>query len=72
MSYTSTLTIHAYCSSTGIRNLNDQLNENFAHLCDWFVNNKLSIHFGEDKTKCILFASKNKIKKNRQINNIIQ
>ena len=29
----------------------------------WFVDNKLSIHFGEDKTKCILFTSKNKIKK---------
>ena len=43
--------------------INEQLNEDFAHLCDWFVDNKLSIHFGEDKTKCILFASKNKIKK---------
>ena len=31
--------------------------------CDWFVDNKLSIHFGEDKTKFILFASKHKIKK---------
>ena len=30
--------------------------------CDWFVDNKLSIHFGEDKTKSILFASKRKIK----------
>ena len=31
--------------------------------CDWFVNNKLSIHFGEDKTKSILSASKRKIQK---------
>ena len=23
---------------------------------EWFVNNKLSIHFGEDKTKCIIFS----------------
>ena len=38
------------------------LHQNFCNLCDWFVDNKLSIHFGEDKTKCILFASKNKIK----------
>ena len=29
----------------------------------WFVDNKFSIHFGEDKTKCILFTSKNRIKK---------
>ena len=32
-------------------------------MCDWFVDNKLSIHFGEDKTKSILFASKWKVKK---------
>ena len=30
----------------------------FSNVCDWFVDNKLSIHFGEDKTKSILFASK--------------
>ena len=33
--------------------INDQLNRD----------NKLSIHFGEDKTRSILFTSKNKIKK---------
>ena len=43
--------------------INNQLNEDFSKLCDWFINNKLSIHFGEDKTKCILFASKQKLKK---------
>ena len=32
-------------------------------MCDWFVNNKLSIHFGEDKTKSIPFFTKNKMKK---------
>ena len=31
-------------------------------MCEWFVDNILSIHFGEDKTKSILFASKRKIK----------
>ena len=30
-------------------------------LYDWFVDNKLSIHFGDDKTKYILFATKFKI-----------
>ena len=34
------------------------LNSEFAKICDWFVDNKLSIHFGEDKTKCILFSKK--------------
>ena len=38
-----------------------QLNEDFTNICDWFVDNKLSIHFGEDKTKSILFATKRKI-----------
>ena len=40
-----------------------QLNGDFTNICEWFVDNRLSIHFGEDKTKYILFASKRKIKK---------
>ena len=28
----------------------------FSSLCQWFIDNKLSIHFGEDKTKSILFS----------------
>ena len=46
------------------------LNKNFSKLCEWFVDNKLSIHFGEDKTKSILFCSKHK-KKNANSLNII-
>ena len=38
------------------------LNNDFENICDWFVDNKLSIHFGEDKTKSFLFASQRKIK----------
>ena len=38
------------------------LNKNFSMLCDWFVDNKLSSHFGEDKTKPVLFGSKHKTK----------
>ena len=30
-------------------------------MCDWFVDNKLSIHFGQDKTKSILFGTKHKL-----------
>ena len=45
-----------------------RLNEDFENLCDWFVDNKLSIHFGEDKTKSILFTSKRRAKKIRQLN----
>ena len=49
--------------SKNVKNIEKQLNEDFANICDWFVDNKLSIHFGEDKTKSFLFASKCKIKK---------
>ena len=49
--------------SKNIKDIEKQLNKDFANICDWFVDNKLSIHFGEDKTKSILFASKRKIKK---------
>ena len=27
----------------------------FNSLCEWFIDNKLSIHFEKDKTKCTLF-----------------
>ena len=38
--------------------IEQQLNRNSSNICDWsvFVDNKLSIHFGEDKTKSIIFA----------------
>ena len=32
-----------------------QLNRNFSNICDWFVDNKLSIHFDGDKTKSFFF-----------------
>ena len=38
------------------------LNNDFENICNWFVDNKLSIHFGEDKAKSIFFASLCKIK----------
>ena len=53
----------------------EQLNKDFNSLCDWFEDNKLSIHFGEDKTKSILFSKrkkKEKIQINRGNNSISQ
>ena len=46
-----------------INKMNEQLNKDFHNICLWFIDNKLSIHFGEDKTKCISFASKQKMKR---------
>ena len=34
--------------------------QNGSMVCHWFIDNKLSIHFGEDKTKSILFKRGNK------------
>ena len=34
----------------------------FCNICGWFVDNKLWIHFGKNKTKWILFASIFKMK----------
>ena len=53
-----------------ITEIETALNKIFSMLCDWFVDNKLSIHFGEDKTKSILFGSKHKIKKSKPLNDI--
>ena len=44
------------------------LNKNFSMLCNCFVDNKLSIHFGEDKTKSTLFGSKHKINISKPLN----
>ena len=45
-----------------------RLNEDFKNLCDWFVENKLSIFLIEDKTKLILIVIKMRAKKIRQLN----
>ena len=45
------------------------LGKDFENICDWFLDNKLSIHFGKDKTKSILFASKRRSKDVLQLNN---
>lgn len=45
-----------------VKTIENKLNQDFNSLCDWFVDNKLSIHFGEDKTKTILFSSINRSK----------
>ena len=43
-----------------LERVKEELTNNFSNICDWFVDNKLSIYFGEDKTKSILFSTKNR------------
>ena len=64
---TSTLLLYADYSCIlyqhkDIVQIEKRLIQDFENHCDWFVDNKLSIHFGEDKTKSILFASKRRAK----------
>ena len=56
------------CQHKDINEIEKQLNKDSESICDWYVDNKLSIHFGDDKTKSILFAIKFKIKKVRKLN----
>ena len=44
-----------------------KLNQDLYSLCDWFLDNKLSIHFGEDNTKTIIFSPKNLRKRAREL-----
>ena len=56
------------CQHKDINEIEKQLNKDFGSICDWFVDNKLSIHLDDDKTKSILFATHFKIKKVRKLN----
>ena len=51
-----------------VKEIEDQLNLNFSRLCDWFIDNKLSIHLGKDKTKSILCGTKLNIKRAEPLN----
>ena len=46
-----------------LEQVKEQITKNFSSICDWFVDNKLTIHFGENKTKSILFSTKNRKRK---------
>ena len=47
--------------------MEDHLNRDFSILIDWFVDNKLSVHFGEDKAKSILLSPKRRSKSIGQV-----
>ena len=48
------------CQRKDINKIEKQLNKDFHSICDWFVDNKLSIHFGDDKAKSILLQLNSK------------
>ena len=50
-----------------IKMIEEQLNTDLSSLCDWFIDNKLSVHFGEEKPKSILFGNKRQLKNQRDL-----
>ena len=51
-----------------VTEIEKQLLRDFSSLCDWFVDNKLSVHFGQEKTKSILFGTKHKLRNAKTLN----
>ena len=51
-----------------IQKIEEQLNSDLTSPCEWFIDNKLSVHFGEEKTKSILFGTKRQLKDQRDLN----
>ena len=50
------------------KTIDEQLNRDFNSLCEWFIDNKLSIHFGEEKTKSILVKTKGHLENQTDLN----
>ena len=44
------------------KTIEEQLNRDFNSLWEWVIDNKLSIHIGEEKTKSNLFGTKGHLK----------
>ena len=51
-----------------VKEIEDQLKFNLSSLCNWFIDNKLSIHLGEVKTRSILCGTKFNIKRTKPSN----
>ena len=51
-----------------VTEIKKQLLKHFSSLCDWFVDNKLSVHFSQNKTKSILFGTKHKLRNAKALN----
>ena len=51
----------SYFLTQGVNIIEYQLIRNFSNICDWFVDKKLSIDFGENKTKSIFLAPLSKL-----------
>ena len=48
-----------YYQHRDIQKIENVLNKEFSSLCEWFIDNKLSIHFGEDKKSNSFYEKQN-------------
>ena len=53
-----------------VEKIDKVLTKEFLSLCEWFIDNKLSIHFGDDRTKTIFFLSNEMNTKTKQHHHI--
>ena len=51
-----------------VKEIEKKLNGDFTSTCEWFLDNKLTIHFGKYTPKLRIFASTGKIKKAPKLN----
>ena len=51
-----------------VTEIEKQLLRDFSGLFDWFVDNKLSVHFRQNKTKPILVGPKHKLRNAKALN----
>ena len=45
-----------------VTEIEKQLLRDFSSLCSWFADNRLSLHFGKNQTKSIVFGTKHKLR----------
>ena len=50
-----------------IKMIEDQLIKDFNSFCESFIDKKLSIHFGEEKTESIIFGTIKRLKNSRNL-----
>ena len=55
------------CMRKDIKTIEHQLNKDLSSLCEWFIDNKLSIHLGKQKIKSILFDTTKRLKDSRNL-----
>ena len=48
--------LNIFYQDKDVEKIEKVLNKEFSSLCEWFIDNKLSIHFGDYKAKTIFFS----------------